>query len=288
VRCGAAATQFAHRVQPAAARRVRREDAAVAVAQRPQGAAEAAARYSVPPGLDLESRLARRDAAEAEPRHLRAVDSRRQAAPEAAAQLPFRAGHGARIARALHLAQPVASARRAAELLPEEPDAAPARRQEAPAVPDVPAAVVVAGRRPEAVPDGVAAAGPQPEAAPDGVAAAVRQPEAAPDGVAAAVRQPEAAPAAAAAEAVVQRAAEPADAVGLPPVAEAVRDAAGRRQEEVPLAAVWASRRDRFPPGARPARQPKAHPRSAPARRGLRDAQRSAPWWRAAQNETLS
>jgi hypothetical protein len=272
VRCGAAATQFAHRVQPAAARRVRREDAAVAVAQRPQGAVEAAARYSVPPGLDLESRLARRDAAEAEPRHLRAVDSRRQAAPEAAAQLPFRAGHGARIARALHLAQPVASARRAAELLPEEPDAAPARRQEAPAVPDVPAAV--------------AAAGPQPEAAPDGGAAAVRQPEAAPDGVAAAVRQPEAAPAAA--EAVVQRAAEPADAVGLPPVAEAVRDAAGRRQEEVPLAAVWASRRDRFPPGARPARQPKAHPRSAPARRGLRDAQRSAPWWRAAQNETLS
>jgi hypothetical protein len=80
------------------------------------------------PGQEL-PRPARRDAAEAEPRHLRAVDSRRQAAAEAAAaQLPFRAGHGARIAQALRLAQPVASARRAAELLPEEPDAALARR----------------------------------------------------------------------------------------------------------------------------------------------------------------
>jgi hypothetical protein len=163
-------------------------------------------------------------------RRLRAVDWRRQAA-----RLPFQAGHGARTAQALRLAQPVALARQAAELPPEEPDAALARRREAPVARDVPGAAV---------------------------GAAVQQPEAAPDGAAGAG----------------QRVAEPADAEVPPPEAVAVRDVVVRRQaagppsEEVPLAAVWAFRRDRFPPGARPARQPEAHPHSAPARGALRDA----------------
>ena len=96
----------------------------------------------------------------------------------------------------------MALARPAAELLPEEPDAALVRRQEAPVARDAPgAAVAVAGRQPEAVPDG---------------AAVQRAAEAEP--VDAEGPPAEGEPAEA----------EPADAEGPP--AEAVRDAAVRRQ----------------------------------------------------------
>jgi hypothetical protein len=147
---------------------------------------------------------ARRGAAEVDRQRQRAVDSRRQAAPRAG--LPFQAGHGARTAQALRLAQPVALARQAAELLPEEPDAALARRQEAPDA--------ALARRQEA-PDAALARRQEAPAARDVPGAAVvaeRQPEAAPDVAAA------------------RPAAGPADAEGPPPEAVAVRDAAVRRQ----------------------------------------------------------
>jgi hypothetical protein len=121
------------------------------------------------------------------------------------AELLFQAGHGAQAAQALRLGQPVALARPAAELLPEEPDAALVRRQEAPVARDAPVAAVAA----------VAVAGRQPEAVPDG-AAVQRAAEAEP--VDAEGPPAEGEPAEA----------EPADAEGPP--AEAVRDAAVRRQ----------------------------------------------------------
>jgi hypothetical protein len=77
-----------------------------------------------------------------------------------------------------------------------------------------------------------------------------------------------------------QQPAEPADAEVLPAEGAAVLDAAVRPQAAegpsgaVPLAAAWAFRRDRFPPAARLARRPKAHPHSVRARRGLRGARR--------------